>query len=135
MEKNRLIKVYSQGVIDDEELEVQLVDLRTRIENLKMLIAAVDADLARETEAQQVAASTEAWLMTLRENLEEVEQDTEEGWRARREIVALLVDKITVGRNEEGRTTVSVTYRFALTEVEHSTETMHNSSEFRQPWS
>ncbi len=132
-EKNRLIKVYSQGLIDDEELEVQLVDLRTRIENLKMLIAAVDADLARETEAQQVAASTEAWLMTLRENLEEVEQDTEEAWRARREIVALLVDKITVGRDEEGRTTVSVTYRFAPTEVENVSKTVRISSEFRQP--
>src|SRR5215207_3248041 len=109
VDKNRLIKAYSQEIIDDEELEVQLVDLRNRIENLKMLISAVEADLAHEVETQQVAASTEAWLMTLRDRLEEIEEDTEGAWQQRREIVTLLVERITVGRDDEGRTTASVT--------------------------
>jgi hypothetical protein len=98
---------------------VQLTDLKNRVENLKMLIAAIDADLARESQAQQATAFTEAWLMTLRDRLEEVEQDTEEAFLERREIVTLLVDRITGGRDEEGRTTVSVTYRFAPPETEY----------------
>lgn len=96
---------------------MQLIDLRNRIENLKMLITAADADLARESEARQVAATTEAWLMTLRDRLEEIEQDTEDAWQQRREIVSLLVDTITVGRDEGGRIRVSVTYRFGPRET------------------
>ncbi len=132
-ERSRYIRLFGQGLIEEDELEVQLTDLKNRVENLKMLIAAVDADLARESETRQVAASTEAWLMTLRENLEGIEQDTEEAWRARREIVTLLVEKVTAGRDKDGRTKVSVTYRFGPTEVEDFADGVRNPQEFRQP--
>ncbi len=50
-----------------------------------------------------VAESTEAWLMTLRKSLSKVERDSEEAWIARRELAKLLVEKISIGRNDEGR--------------------------------
>jgi hypothetical protein len=36
---------------------------------------------------------TEAWLVSLRENLSEVERDTQEAYLHRRELVKLLVEK------------------------------------------
>ena len=50
--------------------------------------------------------------MSLRENLEEVEGDTEEGFAKRRELAKLLVEKIIASRDEEGRLKVNTTYRF-----------------------
>ncbi len=63
-------------------------------------------------ENKMVAARTEVWLMALRKNLTEVEQDTEEAFEKRRELVKVLVEKIALSRNEVGRTKVDITYRF-----------------------
>ena len=41
-----------------------------------------------------------------------MEQDTEEAFEKRRELVKLLVEKIALSRNEDGRTKVDITYRF-----------------------
>ncbi len=59
-----------------------------------------------------VARTTEAWLVTLQKNLEEVEGDSEEAFESRRELAKLLVEKIVVSRSEEGRPKVGITYRF-----------------------
>jgi hypothetical protein len=79
---------------------------------VKLLISSVEADLAREEEDREVAASTEAWLMALRENLQEVVADTQEAFDKRRELVRLLVEGIAVGPTEEGKPKVDFTYRF-----------------------
>jgi hypothetical protein len=50
--------------------------------------------------------------MTLRENLQEVEADTQEALVKRRELVRLLVERIVVSQTEEGRPKVDITYRF-----------------------
>ncbi len=50
--------------------------------------------------------------MSLRKNLSEVEQDTQEAYLHRREFVKLLVEKITVDRNEDERAKVDIIYRF-----------------------
>ena len=47
-----------------------------------------------------------------RDTLSEVERDTEEAYRHRRELAKLLVEKITVDRDEDGRAKVDITYRF-----------------------
>lgn len=53
------------------------------------------------------------WLLTLRERIAEVEEDTEEAFRVRRHLVKLLVQSITVGRkHEDGGIEVQITYRF-----------------------
>ena len=132
-EKSRYVKLYGQGHIDDEELEVHVSDLRNRVENLKLLIASVESDLATKEENTMVAASTEAWLRTLKKNLADVEQDTEEAWASRRELAKLLVEKIAISRTDEGRTKVDITYRFGPPDVKQGAESadgVQNSEEF-----
>jgi hypothetical protein len=109
---NRYVKLYAQGLVDDEELDGHLADLKNQVENLKMLVAAVEVDLAAKDERALVARTTEAWLLTLRENLADVEQDIEKAFGARRELATLLVEGITVSRGDDGRPRVEITYRF-----------------------
>jgi site-specific DNA recombinase len=112
-EKSRYVKLYAQGHMDEEELEVYLADLKNQVENLKMLVASVEADLAKKHENKMVAENTEAWLVSLRENLSEVEQDTEGAFAKRRALAKLLVERIIVSRDEaEGSARVAITYRF-----------------------
>jgi len=92
------------------------------VENLKLLISSVEADLARAEEDRKVAASTEAWLTTLRENLQEVEADTQEAFDKRRDLVRLLVERIDVSRTEDGRLRVDITYRFGPPTTESAEE-------------
>src|SRR5215217_5537945 len=89
-EKGRYVKLFAQGHLDEEELEVHLVDLKNQVENLKLLIASVEADIGRKEENKLTAQTTEAWLMTLRERIEEVEEDTGEALEKRRKLVQLL---------------------------------------------
>jgi site-specific DNA recombinase len=129
-EKDRYVKLYAQGLVDDEELEVHLADLKNRVENLKMLIAAVEAGLARKDEEALVARNTEAWLLTLRHNLAEVEKDSEEALLARRELAKLLVERIVVDRGEDGRPRVEITYRFGPPAAPLSADGEQHSDEF-----
>ena len=118
-EKDRYVRLYARGeILDAEELETYLADVRNQVENLKLLISFIEAALAREEEDREVAVSTEAWLMALRENLQEVEADTQESFDKRRELEKLLVEGITGGRAGEGRPKVDVTYRFGPPAVE-----------------
>jgi hypothetical protein len=63
-------------------------------------------------ERAEVAQSARAWLLTLRERVSEVEADTPEAYLKRRELVKLLVERITTGRDENGHARVEITYRF-----------------------
>jgi len=111
-EKDRYVRLYAGGHLDEEELETYLADVGNQVDNLKLLISSVEADLTRAQEEKALAASTEAWLMSLRENLEEVEASTEAAFTKRRELVKLLVERIVANRDEEGRPKVDITYRF-----------------------
>ncbi len=75
---------------------------------------------------------TEVWLMSLRKNLAEVEQDTEEAFENRRELVRLLVEKINVSRDEGGRAKVEVTYRFGPPSSYNSADGVQNSKSLRR---
>jgi len=112
-EKDKYVKLYAAGHLDEEELEIHLLDLKNRISNLKMLIESVEADLAREEQDATAAKSTATWLTSLRGNLEALEVDTEEAWHGRRELVEELVERITVSRTEDGRAKVHIAYKFA----------------------
>ncbi len=111
-EKDRYVKLYAQGLVDDEELEIHLADLKNQVEKFRMLAAAVEADLAAKDKEALVARTTETWLLTLRENLVEVERDTERAFGAHRELAKLLVEGISVSRGEDDRLRVEITYRF-----------------------
>jgi site-specific DNA recombinase len=127
-EKSRLVKLYTQGYLDEEELEVHLADTRNHADNLKLLIASVEADLTAKQENRMVAESTEAWLMTLRKNLSEVERDSKEAWESRRELAKLLVEKISISRNGDGRAKVDITYRFGPPDSVESADGIQHST-------
>ncbi len=64
--------------------------------------------------------------MSLRENLEEVEGDTEEAFAKRCELAKLLVEKIIASRDEEGRLKVDVTYRFGPPAEEYARDGVYD---------
>jgi len=80
---------------------------------VRLLLGSVDADLSQERAHQGLTEVAHAWLVALRERIAEVEEDTEEAFRARRQLVKLLVQSITVGKkHEDGSIEVRITYRF-----------------------
>jgi hypothetical protein len=111
-ERDRAMRLYMRELISEEEAEVLLADLKNQIGNLRLLRSSVEIDLSKIEESKLTAMTTEAWLVALRKNLSEVEQDTEEAFEKRRELVKLLVEKITADRDEDGRAKVDITYRF-----------------------
>ncbi len=96
-EKDRYVRLYAQGHIDGAELETYLLDLKNQADNLRLLIEAVESDLSQRRGQKELAASTHAWLMTLRERIAEVETDTKEAFAKRRQLVKLLVARIDRG--------------------------------------
>jgi hypothetical protein len=83
------------------------------VQNLRLLIGSVEADLSGRRERAEIAETTHAWLLTLQERLSEVEQDTEGAFRARKRLVRLLVAGVSAGeKREDGTSEVRVTYRF-----------------------
>ena len=70
--------------------------------------------------------------MTLRKNLSEVEQDTEEAFESRRELAKLLVERITLSRDEGGRPKVEITYRFGPLASNNNATGNQNSEEFKK---
>ena len=73
----------------------------------------MEAELSQKRTQQELTKAAHTWLVALRERIAEVEKDTEEAFRVRRQLVKLLVQSITVGKKrEEGGTEVRITYRF-----------------------
>ena len=60
-----------------------------------------------------MARNAGAWLLTLRKYLAEVEQVKDDAFRKRRELVRLLIEMNGVGRDEDGRARVDISYRFS----------------------
>ena len=80
---------------------------------MRLLLGSVEAELSQKCEQAELAETTHAWLLELRERLAEVEEDTEDAFRARRQLVKLLVQSITVGKkDEDDGIEVRITYRF-----------------------
>lgn len=57
--------------------------------------ASVESNLATREQERLATADAATWLMTLRERVAELETDTEEARCKRRELVRLLVERIT----------------------------------------
>jgi chromosome segregation ATPase len=112
-EKDKYVKLYAARHLDEEELEVHLLDVKNRISNLKMLTESAEAGLAREEHDAAAAKNTATWLTSLRGGLQALEEDIDEAWHARRELVEQLVEKITVSRTEDGRAKIHIAYKFA----------------------
>jgi hypothetical protein len=111
-EKDRYVRLYAQGHISEGELETYLSDVRNQIANLRLMVEAAEAEADQHRERLQAADTTVAWLNALRERAEEIEEDTPEALDKRQQIVRLLVEGVTLGRDEDGETTAVITYRF-----------------------
>ena len=113
LEKDRYIRAYAQGHISEDELGVYMADLKNQLDNLRLLLASVEGELSQKREQTEIADSTEAWLHALQGHVADVEDGTKEAFRARRQLVRLLVAEVTVGNKPENRETeVRITYRF-----------------------
>ena len=72
--------------------------------------------------------TTHAWLLSLWRRVAEVEKDTPEAFRERRQIVELLVQTILVGKQDDGRAEIQVTYRFGPPPAPELSEAPENAS-------
>ena len=111
-ERDRWLHLYAQGHLEEHEFESHLADLRVHLDSLKVPVSSVEEELEAQHEHARVAETAEAWLMSLRERVEEIEDDSLEAYKVRRQLVQLLVERIVVGRDENGDTSVRITYRF-----------------------
>jgi site-specific DNA recombinase len=111
-EKDRYVKLYARGSLSEDELDLYLTDLKNATDNLKLLLETADAELTERLERAETAEGVEAWLLSLRERLAEVEEDTEEAYQVRHQLVRLLVAGIEAGRDSDGRVDIRITYRF-----------------------
>jgi hypothetical protein len=72
-----------------------------------------EQELPQPEERSQVPAKRSRPLRHLRRRLDEVEEDTPEGFEKRKQLVRLLVESISLGKSQqEGRAEVQITYRF-----------------------
>ena len=112
-EKDRYVRAFAQGHISDEELDVYLADLKNQTDNLRILLESVEAEVSQEQERAALTGTTHAWLLSLRQRLAEVEEDTPEGFQERKQLVGLLLQSISVGKHDDdGLTEIQITYRF-----------------------
>lgn len=86
-EKDRYVRLYAQRHISELELETYLTDLKNQTDNLRLLIESVETELSQRRKHTELAQTTHAWLATLRERINEVEEDTQEAFRVRRQLV------------------------------------------------
>jgi hypothetical protein len=88
----------------------------------QMLLEDAHSELAVREHDRLATRNALEWLLTLRNRVEEVEEDTPEAYRKRRQLLKLLVSGITAGRDADGRLDVRITYRFGPPEVPDSGE-------------
>ena len=111
-EKDRYVRTYAQGHISEQELSVYLSDLKNQTDNLRLLLESIETDLSHRQERKALTDSTHAWLHSLKRRIGEVEQNTPEALRERKQLVGLLVKAISVGKQDDGRAEIQITYRF-----------------------
>jgi hypothetical protein len=113
-ERERYARLFSKRLLDegDEEALDHLLVLKNQVANLRLMLEAARAEQADSAAQRVIADTAKAYLMALRERTEEIEDDTPEAFIKRQQLVRLLVDGIALGKDEDGKTLVEVTYRF-----------------------
>jgi seryl-tRNA synthetase len=112
VEKDRYVRAYAQGHIS-EELDAYLAELKKQTDNLRDMLESVEAETSESQERTALTDTTHAWLLSLGRRLDEIEEDTPEGFEKRKQLIGLLVKSISLGKcQQEGRAEVQITYRF-----------------------
>jgi DNA invertase Pin-like site-specific DNA recombinase len=121
-ERDNYIRLCARGSISEPELDSYLAGLGIEAESIQLLLEDVRSELAAKEHDRQAAQSAQAWLLALRDRVEEVEEDTPEAYQKRRQLTKLLVSGITAGWDADGRLDVRITYRFGPPETADSGE-------------
>jgi hypothetical protein len=113
-ERERYARFFSKRLLDegDEEALDHLLVVKNQVANLRLMLEAARAEQADSAAQRVIADTAKAYLMALRERTDEIEDDTPEAFIKRQQLVRLLVDGIALGKDEDGKTLVEVTYRF-----------------------
>jgi hypothetical protein len=112
-EKDRYVRAYAQGHISEDDLGVYMADLKNQLDNLRLLLDSVEGELSQKREQAETADSTEARLHALQGRVADVEDDTMESFRARHQLVRLLVAEVTLSKkSKNGEAEIRITYRF-----------------------
>lgn len=112
-EKDRYVKLYASEHLNDAELETHIADANARLSHLRLLHESAEAKLSEQREEKERLEGTASWLASLSERLLEIEEETEEAFAKRREIVNLLVERVMVGgRSPDGEISLNISYRF-----------------------
>jgi hypothetical protein len=113
-ERECYARFFSKRLLDegDEEALDHLLVLKNQVANLRLMLEAARAEQADSAAQRVIADTAKAYLMALRERTDEIEDDTPEAFIKRQQLVRLLVDGIALGKDEDGKTLVEVTYRF-----------------------
>jgi hypothetical protein len=82
----------------------------------------VEADIAHRQQDYVATQNATIWLASLRDGLEALEEDTQEAFLQRRELVKLLVEQITVSTSEDGQVKIDIIYKFCAPEPEERAE-------------
>lgn len=112
-ERDRVLTLYRRGIVSLAEVEEQFGAVRGEIEQIELLLAAVQAQRDLANASAEEFADAESLLIRLREGLEEIERTDD--WDAKRQIVELLVAGVRVDTIREGsakRATLTILYTF-----------------------
>jgi hypothetical protein len=85
-------RAYAQGYISEEELETYLAELKEQTDNVRVLLASIEVELSERRERTALTDTTHAWLLSFRKRLDEVEENTPEGFEKRKQLVGLLAE-------------------------------------------
>ena len=121
-ERDNYIRLCARGSISESELDSYLAGLGIEAETTQLLLEDARSELAAREHDRLAAQNVEAWLLALRDRVEEVEEDTPEAYQKRRQLVKLLVSGVKAGWDADGRIDVRITYRFGPPEVPDSGE-------------
>jgi site-specific DNA recombinase len=90
----RLIDVYEEGLLTKEEFEPRIRASRTRLSKLQEEERVLSAEQSEQAQLHQVINHLEAFQKQLANGLDELD------WRARREVIRLLVKRVEIDHNE-----------------------------------
>jgi hypothetical protein len=68
--------------------------LAARRRTLRVLLASIEAELSERRERTALTDTTHAWLLSLGRRLDEIEEDTPEGFEKRKQLIGLLVKRL-----------------------------------------
>lgn len=105
--RERLVRAYTRGMVDDEGFDAEAASLKAEAENTRSLIDSLRARLRESALQRSELDQVSAFLTSVRDRLQSIADDP----ASKRRIISLLVDTINVGYTIDGEVSVELTYR------------------------